>query len=280
MDTRTDPVPVLPQVTSLFLGLALLLALASFAMAGTPRWWATRGAVITNEVVLTNDFAAANLGQLKNMATAAAGELQDRLAGGAGTGVLNMVNGFDQSGNFSAVTLGQLKAVAQPFYERLADAGWPCLLPDGMTTNQFYPWTGAGAQDFAVANLGQLKYVFSFTVLKVDITKILSDQFSGADENRLPPIGTYPDKNRPMLMGCSDGTTAKIKVEATVTPTSAASHTWIGVRKQGTTTILKDYLINSGGQTAVEWDSSDGDVVYEIVAGYDFNGNDDLDPAK
>ena len=169
MVMRISPMPRFPHGVNLVCGLALLLALTQFAKAGTPLWWATRGAVITNEVVLTNDFAAANLGQLKNMATAAAGEFQDRLAGGAGTGVLNMVNGFTQSNNYAGVTLGQLKAVAQPFYERLAAAGWPCLLPDGMSTNQLYPWTGTGAQDFAVGNLGQMKYVFSFNPITVDL---------------------------------------------------------------------------------------------------------------
>ena len=193
MAMRTDSALRSPNSGPLFLGLALLLALAPFARAGTPLWWAARGAVITNEVVLTNDFAAANLGLLKNMATAAAGELQDRLAGGAGTGVLNMVNGFDQSGNFSAATLGQLKAVAQPFYDRLAAAGWPCLLPDGMTTNQPYPWTGSGAQDFAVANLGQMKYVFSFTVLRMQLIPDYNHdrKIDDADRARLSSNETY-----------------------------------------------------------------------------------------
>ena len=152
-------------------GLAALVALAATARADAPLWWAIRGVAITNGAVLTNDFAAANLGQLKNMATAGAAELQAQLSGGAGPVVTGMVGAFTQSNNYSAVTLGQLKSVAKPFYDRLREAGWPCLLPQGMTTNQLYPWTGTGAQDFAVANLGQVKYVFSFTILKVDIKK-------------------------------------------------------------------------------------------------------------
>jgi hypothetical protein len=123
-----------------------------------------------------------------------------------------------------------------------------------------------------------------FTVLKVELNKVLSDQFSGADVNRLPPIGVYPDKNKPMLMGCASYVSeegmhmAKIKVEATVTPSSSTAY--VGIRKVGTTATLDSDVINSGGQTALSWSSSDNDAVYEVIGGIDQNENDFLDPSE
>lgn len=55
--------------------------------------------------------------------------------------------------DYAAVTVGQLKAVAYPFYERLDEAGM----------GVGFPWPASGtADDFAVANIGQLKNLFRF----------------------------------------------------------------------------------------------------------------------
>ena len=58
--------------------------------------------------------------------------------------------------DFAAVNLGQLKAVAQPFYDQLMAAGFATQ----------YPWSNSAtpADNQAVANLGQLKNLFSFDV--------------------------------------------------------------------------------------------------------------------
>lgn len=118
------------------------------------------------------------------------------------------------------------------------------------------------------------------TVLKVEINKILSDQFSGADVNRLPPIGSWPSKNIPMLMGCAIFETAKIKVEATVSPILAPNPAYVGVRKLGTSLLWDYHEINSGGQTPLRWGSPEKDALYEIVAGVDSDGDSILDPEE
>ncbi len=113
-------------------------------------------------------------GQLKNIAVAAFDELQANLPGGAGGRVTALVEQwlasdgagnllYDWQGNhiaaatpnndFVAVNLGQVKAVAAPFYDRLIQTGY-C---------SSYPWNGP-TSDFASVNLGQLKSVFSFDV--------------------------------------------------------------------------------------------------------------------
>jgi len=135
----------------------LWLATAASTAADYPSWWVSRGVVNTN-VSVTNDYAVATLGQLKWFATNACDEFEEKLseAGGSGTNIWGMVTNFSLSGNFYAINLGQLKAVAAPFYDRLNEVG---------QTNA-YPWTTntTDDSDFAAANLGQLKHVFSFEV--------------------------------------------------------------------------------------------------------------------
>ncbi|MDD4869425.1 MAG: hypothetical protein PHR77_02600 [Kiritimatiellae bacterium] len=124
------------------------------AQSSHPSWWTNRGVIITN-FVITNDFAAANLGQLKWFATNAYDEFQTYLPGGAGTNIANMVAGFSVSNNYVAINIGQLKNVSAPFWVRLIEIGY---------TNG-YPWTTntiSDDNDFAVANIGQVKNVFNF----------------------------------------------------------------------------------------------------------------------
>jgi hypothetical protein len=122
--------------------------------ATAPAWWVTCGTINTN--LPPNDFAAVNQGQLKWMAVNAAMELESQLPGGAGSNVWALISQFTGTNNFRPVNLGQLKYVAQPFYAR--------LIPIGYATN--YPWSGTtnAPNDYALANIGQMKNVFSFDV--------------------------------------------------------------------------------------------------------------------
>ncbi len=138
----------------------LLAALISFTwtpeiLAQAPSWWVSWGVVNTNYPA--KDFAPANIGQLKWFATNAFKELQSNFPGGAGTSVLAVVSSFSAYSNFVAVNVGQLKYVAKPFYDRLIAEGY---------TNS-YPWTTnttTDDEDFAPANIGQVKYVFNFDI--------------------------------------------------------------------------------------------------------------------
>ena len=70
-----------PKTLLFFLSLFVAIPLVILA-AIYPSWWTLRGVVDTNAIV-TNDFAIANLGQLKWMATKAAVEFDASIPGGA-----------------------------------------------------------------------------------------------------------------------------------------------------------------------------------------------------
>jgi len=95
-----------------------------------------------------DDYAAANLGQLKHIASRAAAEMNARLPSGAGTEINALVAQWQAApapgvvrDDFAALNLGQLKAVAKPFYDRLFSAGYPVG----------YPWAGQSPDDYALA---------------------------------------------------------------------------------------------------------------------------------
>ena len=138
------------------MGVALVWLAGPSVADDYPSWWTSRSVINTN-AASTNDFAAANAGQLKWFATNAYDELEDNLPGGAGTNLANLIATFTLTNNYYAINQGQLKNVAKPFYDRLID--------EGCCTN--YPWTTnttADDKDFACANIGQLKKVFSFDI--------------------------------------------------------------------------------------------------------------------
>ena len=143
---------LLRDLTAAALAAGLLL---QSAQAVAPEWWSTRGVLAAGRPA--DDYAAANAGQLKNLAKKAAAEMNAVLPGGAGTEISTLITAWSAApapevtrDDYAAVSVGQLKRVAKPFYDRLGLA---------------YPWgTGVTTDDFAVANVGQLKRVFSFAV--------------------------------------------------------------------------------------------------------------------
>jgi len=148
---------VFPLLRSWILATSLLL---SASASDSPHWWTARSVLDTNAV--PNDYAAVNQGQAKWMAAQAAGELDRLLPGGAGQAVSNLLAGFTASGNDLPLNLGQLKALAAPFYDRIHAEGFIDALPEDLPGP--YPWTEAPSDDndFAIANIGQLKRVFGF----------------------------------------------------------------------------------------------------------------------
>ena len=137
--------------------LALLLIFLPIRASGSPpAWWYERGVITAKHPA---DYTAITQGQLKYLATAAADELDANFscpwASGAGDTIHAMVAAWStpttNTTDYNAVTLGQLKSVAQPFYDQLGYEGW-------------YPWsTNANApSDYNIATIGQAKYLFSF----------------------------------------------------------------------------------------------------------------------
>jgi formylglycine-generating enzyme required for sulfatase activity len=131
------------------------------AVAANPSWWTTYGVLDGDPA---SDYAVANAGQLKWMATQArtamAANLNtandyDPLAPADLTArVSYQVDHFSSAYNYLPVNAGQVKAVAKPFYN------W--LMNEGLATN--YPWAGSSAVNYFVVNLGELKNLFSFPV--------------------------------------------------------------------------------------------------------------------
>jgi hypothetical protein len=145
--------PLFREITALLLLLALMLQSAT-AVAPGPAWWGSQS--VADPDALPDDFSAANIGQLKYLATKAAAALEAELPGGAGTAINALIatwNSPPASGvtrdAYLAVNQGQLKTVAALFYDRLG---------------QPYPWAGSSAarDDYQLVNLGQLKHVFAF----------------------------------------------------------------------------------------------------------------------
>jgi len=131
-----------------------------------PEWWKERG-VIDEEFESREQahYAPALLGQAKFLAWQAYREMEERSPGSAGAEIESLVEGFREGSgeDYGPLLIGQLKALAKPFYDRIHEAGHP--LPEGMALGAGgYPWEFEEYQDFhyAPANLGQLKWVFSF----------------------------------------------------------------------------------------------------------------------
>jgi len=168
--------------------LALILACSTLffvtAYAADPVWWSspgtgTQGAVVAPQVVtnsgvvttnyIPNNNAVVTESQLKQFTARAVDELNATLtsSGGAGTTLNTMVsnwasdyttNGYSAThikpSDLSAMTVGQLKTIANLIYPQLAAGGYTGLAPSWLAAN---PTT-----DNTVATLGQLKEVFNF----------------------------------------------------------------------------------------------------------------------
>lgn len=141
-----------------------LLLFASLTLqtmqAAAPGWWSTQG--VFKPQAQADDYAALNQGQLKLLASKARLQMELSLPGGAGSAITQMINQWrlarPQTDDYSVVNVGQMKKVARPFYERLAGLNL-------LTLPTWINGAGAGnADDYAAANLGQAKGIFSFTL--------------------------------------------------------------------------------------------------------------------
>ncbi len=140
---------------------ALLLLAGHPARAQTaPQWWGTRNVIAPGATA--DDYAAVNQGQVKQLVKAAADEVTAKLGASSQsywTQLTGLISSWQSStstaDDYAAVSVGQLKAAALPFYQRLKDAGKISTLP---------AWaTQAGSDDHATANIGQAKALFAFS---------------------------------------------------------------------------------------------------------------------
>jgi len=156
MNTRT-------AIGFLTLGFTCWLSTELGRSAESPVWWSER-AVLSQES--SQDFSAINLGQIKQMATAATAEFAEHIPDGPSAEILAMVLPWQNPPapdairqDYAAATIGQLKAVAKPFYDQLIAIGY----------TDRYPWADStiSPQDHSLANVGQLKALFAFDLRTV-----------------------------------------------------------------------------------------------------------------
>ena len=174
----------------------LLIPLAGLALAvplsgdpqNRPAWWTDEGTRVIPPGAIENNRGPANIGQAKHMVAQAlkaldttgptlATQIRADLAGTAPNftnRILDLAapaNPAEQEKQKAPLLLGQLKAIAAPFYSRLAasspaNAAWLAAertTNDTNYPNSIFPWTAETTDDQnkSIATIGQLKAVFS-----------------------------------------------------------------------------------------------------------------------
>ncbi len=149
---RNLPMPVRAAIfLSLWLGMPP-------AYAAPPAWWADPATKIWETAEPAGDkehFAPVNIGQLKHIAKQAKAHLDlavaDVLPGyfgeGSGAEIAALVAGFDGTDNFAPANVGQLKAVAKVFYDRLHELGYDVrtfLVSRGVGAGGPFSWNPYG----------------------------------------------------------------------------------------------------------------------------------------
>jgi hypothetical protein len=146
-----------------------------------PGWWTSSTSIFDNPSTdPTDNWAVANVGQLKNVATLAKAYLDAQLNLTAADWNQAYANAnpfpFDTShnpDNYAPANIGQLKFIASGFYNilqqkapgydvkaRLIAIGVPASSISG--SGPYYPWADPTQDNWAPVTIGQLKVVFSF----------------------------------------------------------------------------------------------------------------------
>ena len=127
-------------------------------------------------------------------------------------------------------------------------------------------------------------------LVPIDIEEVISDQIAGNEANKLPTayFGGNPDKtgghpNNPMLLATRSGSDARLMIKMNV-PAAQAASIRVGVRQTGQTTILNSVAsVPPPGKTPLSFTALSGTnptKLYEVVAGYDANGNSVLENSE
>ncbi len=158
---------------------ATLLAMVLATLAAPPLWWSDGDQPVINPNAVAENKAVANIGQAKHMAKSALTSLAQVRPDIAALIEADLAPIFPltvpdpkpagwSEKQKAPLLIGQLKAIADPFYSRL-HAAVPSWLAAKRVLNQtnhpnsIFPWTATpdDDQNKALANLGQLKAAFS-----------------------------------------------------------------------------------------------------------------------
>ncbi len=150
--------------------LGLFIASTVFTFGDQPDWWIDYSLV--DNSTPPQDTAVATHGQAKHAVQKAYQYLEAELSevGGADAAVTTLYTTYctaasPDSDDLLPLSIGQLKYLAKPFYDRLnsatVDFNTSAMNP---ASTDIYPWTidQNDDADLALATIGQLKFVFSF----------------------------------------------------------------------------------------------------------------------
>jgi hypothetical protein len=155
-------------------------------------------------VIEEQDLAPANLGQLRYFTSQAAKYLDWKLKdlGGAGPKILEILDNLKKNKAFgpTPITLGQLEEAAKPFYDRLIAIGFNTTtdikdrIGGDVTWTSSYPWNPlkSDAASNTTAQVGQLKFVFGFDLIKFQITDEISTRKDGLPDKWIVAHGLDP----------------------------------------------------------------------------------------
>lgn len=180
-----------------------MLAIAAFAVP--PLWWSAGDPPVIDPAAAVENKGVANVGQAMHMAKSALEAVRDVLPAVADQIETDLTTGTNPILNFTVpnpktpqwieqqkapLLIGQIKAVSDPFYTRLHAAA-PTWLAAQRTANgtnyagSIFPWTYVTTDDDnkAIANIGQLKSVFSLHFTDDSDSDGLTDLGEVADSN-------------------------------------------------------------------------------------------------
>jgi hypothetical protein len=212
----------------------LITSIGAFADAPDtshiPAWWIDAGIITSAESELSSttieaNYEVANLGQLMFISSIAKNELSAKYPGTTDATVAldALINGFianntindnnpnfDIESNYYALNIGQLKYVASLFYNRLWELPTGSVIwPTGMTFlggEGKYPWSDLPEptasnydaeieKNYEVANIGQLKYLFSWRLNALNSEESDSDGDGIADSWEMKYFGNLTTAN-------------------------------------------------------------------------------------
>ncbi len=173
-----------------------LISTSFIAQAAPPLWWGQGNTPVIDPNAQPDNKGLANIGQAKWMAKNAleslratvptiASQVEADLVG-AGKPITSWnppTTDAEREKQRAPLLVGQLKALAAPFYQRIHASAAPWLLSERALnqmpdTGTYYPWiSDTGDGNYSPANIGQLKAVFSLRFTESQDGDSVSDLF-------------------------------------------------------------------------------------------------------